>query len=599
MAIKKPLVIYDGEIGQLQTGDTIEGGGGGGSLTAGEVDGDPLDSGITTILLGTSTNQIVFNDAVNGVSYWFVDDPPPTIAGAILTQTGTTLYTARESDGNTNYEVAAGSLNSYTIIDGIFVLSVPSFRNGDTSELTVELNGVTIATADLSANFVELDRAGNQDMNLYDIQGTGDPITNGVVAFVGGAAGYGNLTLNSVGWTAGIEASPYQQCTAEINITSSSLWRQGYNYIRVTHNALNSGSYVLFWDSDVGADPSASGVNLTLVSASLKYLSGVPYYGAGSTFESDAIVDDAFDNVYHSTEAVVVISGFPGVSSYALPITHGTVSNISSPPAISESMIVTNYPFTVIAGQEDEDVRVSYAPRDPYGSYAATLSASNGVSIMSYGNTSTVLLDLFQDEVYRFTRTFNFNVAPTGVGTVGDWTSSAALTNGNLQVYDEIGTTKNELYYPQDDYSSGRLPVGPNHSAGFAGNCEYIRCFYGSFDNTNGIIRVPGITDADLASNVLIDIKVPTKTMWLRVNTAYNPGTFTVNATYPTGSDGEGCRINSGVHSPDIDNSLEFTLGSFACDASVNYGLYVRITYPSAIPRYLNGSSGGFGLTNW
>jgi hypothetical protein len=77
-------------------------------------------------------------------------------------------------------------------------------------------------------------------------------------------------------------------------------------------------------------------------------------------------------------------------------------------------------------------------------------------------------------------------------------------------------------------------------------------------------------------------------------------GTFCVGANISGGSDGEGARINSGVHSPDLDGSVEFSLGRYASDAAANQLLFVRVTYKDiSIAREILGSGDGLSITNW
>ena len=628
------------------------------NLSVGEADGSPMGTNIDTILLAGGHN--VYADG----STAYLHAPAPPVA--IDIDNTITEYTGRLSQSNVNYKGAdpAGSdVNYITRSTDIpntntFTSVVTSFNNASTGLLVVTVNGVAVASMDLAANFNELNRSGSQVIADYDIQGAGDPITDGVVPFVGGATGYGNLTLNSVNWTGNIPADVYQQGSCTINVTNSALFRQGYNTVVVSRGVDNSNTYELFYDTDSGGNPSVNSQVLTVDTPVIKNISGIPYLDTGSTLDLDGVVSDAFDNVYHSSNAPVVISNFPGMVATAIPYTDGSVSGISSPPDLTEAMTIANYTLTVVAEQEEEDTTVILTPRDPYGSYATAETASNGISIMSVNASSDATTENFVDENYRFPRTTNFNVIP--ISPTGNWTSATSLSGltSELQYYDEDATVKRCLAHPSISYATGRNPVGPDYTGLAAGtNYDAHRIFIGTIDNSNGILAVPGLTDADLSSNnVQISIKVPTKTDWLSLNGDYNLGTFTDGAlyvstvwttsgvkvlgdwiiptvangykykctvagttdgvtepTFPTtvgntvvdgtvtwecwAIDAEPARINPGVHSPNIDGSIEFTLGTYASDASVNRYLFVKVAYAS------NTESGslqaGFGITNW
>ena len=603
------LMILKGMVGENQeygfngtTWVSISGGSGSGNLTVEEADGNPSGNNIDKISVAGGVS--VYIDGTT--AYLHAPPAPNPLTGTDLTTTSS-FFTGRLSDGNVNYSGSepAGSLVSYILNTPNATMTIthdPStYQSGDTSLTKVILNGTDISTLDNDSNFEEVNRNGCQTISNYDNQGTGDPVTDGVVDFVGGASGYGSLQINSVCWTGNIPASPYQQGTAQINITNASLWRQGYNEIVLEHNGSQTNPLKVFYDNDSGPDPSVSGQDLSLNTSVIKNLSGVPYYDTGTIFYLSATVNDAFDNVYHSSGAPVVIGGFPGVSSVDLMYNDPTVSGVSDPPMIGETMTITNYQFTVQPNTQSSDVVVNLTPRDPYGNYTTVNTPSHNFTINSMTSNSTTTIENFRDENYRFPSDTDFNSVPGSL--TGNWDSTILLSSSTsgyddgLQVYYENGTPTTRLRFPQDDFSTGRDPIGPDYSGIANTTRNYYRVFQSTIDNTNGILAVPGLSDSDLTSgDVKIYIKVPSKTMWLDVWVDYNSGTFGTNATYPSGTDGEGCRINKTVHSPDIDGTIEFTLGTFASDSSVNRTLFVRVEYSdNSTANLIN----GFGITNW
>ena len=227
---------------------------------------------------------------------------------------------------------------------------------------------------------------------------------------------------------------------------------------------------------------------------------------------------------------------------------------------------------------------------------------------MSAATSSTTTEEFFQDEQYRQPLTENFDIVNA---LTGNFASATSLLDGSrtneLQVYNhEDLLNKNQLKHPAFNYTTAFNPTGsPDYSSLSASTgLQYVRAFQATVDKSNGIVSVPGLSDSDvnlaLSSNVRIDIKVPTKTVWLSLNKPFVLATFAFGADIATGADGEGCRINTGVHSPNIDNQMQFTLGTFFTGAAQSRIVYVRVTYDnSGIPNNLHGGGAGFGIVDW
>ena len=122
--------------------------------------------------------------------------------------------------------------------------------------------------------------------------------------------------------------------------------RQGYNYITLVHQhgttTSSTNLFKLFYDTDVGANPSVTIPTLNVVSTVIKYLSGVRYFDAGSIFSSNCNGSNCFNNVYHSSREPLVFSSSWGINS-PVNYLHTSVTGIAgSVPAIGESMIINN-----------------------------------------------------------------------------------------------------------------------------------------------------------------------------------------------------------------------------------------------------------------
>jgi len=591
------------------------GSGAGGGITITELDGSPTCVPVTQIVFNGVDERVTCG--ANGIVYINGATPPPLLGGS-FNVSGTTFYTGREPQSNINYEGNAGDEHTYLAHDGTLVLTEPSFGHASVGVVSLYLNGVVIAEIDLGANFVEGDRAAGQNIGNYNTGSGTFSLSGGICGFQGAYAGWGDMRITHVDPTSGIDVDRFQEGRIVININNEDLWRQGYNemYIQQVGCAdcpRTESVFKIFHDKDnYGTnDPSITVPTLAENIVVPKWLSGINYHGANSTFNLSVVGSYCFNNVYHSSNAPLVFND--GVSDWGIPNTlitysNSAVSGVSTPPDIGEVMTVTDLQITVPANQDEVDALITVIPRDPYGSYSAQITAPNNYMIMSWGDVSTPVKEYFRDEQYR--APLNTSVDTVTPNATGAWDSTISLASGtsgygtSLQVYDLNAANTNSLVHPDTDYTGMNPSGSPDYSGLSAGSAyKYLRKFWGidGFDHSNGILSIPGITDADITSkDVQIWIKVPSKTVWLDANTFYNGGTFNTGADLGIGTNGEGCRINSGVHSPGIDGTIEFSLGIFASDASVNRAIWVMVEYKdNTIPRWINGTGSGFGLTNW
>lgn len=559
---------------------------------------------------GTTEDHFV-SEVAPGVVYIGGATTPSDLGGNL---TGLpSLSTGRLSQSNVNYPpgVVAGDSYSRITQQSNFTINhdVNQFGNASLGNLILEVNGVDVANIDLEINFNESDRSSDQDINNYDTQGSGDPISNGVVSFTGGT-----LSILSVG-TSSLPSDPYQEGTAQVTLTASAL-QQGYNAIRLRHeyNATINQTNLLEWfyDSDVDLsanDPDITSISLTEDTPSLNYLSGVPYYDQGSTFDLDITLERPFNNVYHDSEIPIVLDASDfGDSSTGINIADGSVSGVSSPPDIGETMTVSSFNISVGNNIDQTDPDVLATPRDPYTNYTQQSSGSNNFHLMCEGPNSTDTFEDFTDERYRLPNTTSFNSPVAGMpGAPNLFDSTISLNNASrsneLQVFDiEEASGRNRLRWPSFDYSNSanfQPQPAPDYSALAGSNRTYYRVFRSTVGSrTNGIITFPGLAESDIVSDIGLRIKIPSKTVWLDLTKAFNGSTFPSNAPYPSGTDGEGCRINSGVNSLDINGQIEFSLGTIGTDASSDYQLILEVTYVNSSVAELLGTGSGLSI-NW
>ena len=581
------------------------------SLTVGEYDGDPMGNDVDKIIFVNAEDSVFIDaaDPANKIAYIGPPTQPVGFNGANLSISGTTLYSGGLSDGNYNYNSVAGqimgSIVSYVINDGIFKLTTPTTSTGcnygDRGILQVWLNDSMIADIDLLANFNEANRTGSQNVSTYSTKGLAvNTPSGGVVNFSGGLAGKGNLTMVSVQIYNGFKF--YQKFIADINITNASCLRQGWNEIYIVHTLAadyggdqTSNKMNFFYDIDTrdsGANPTiASPPTVNENVPVYTYLSGIKYYNTGSTWRVSFTTNYSFNNVYHSSNAPVVVTNWPGMSSTSIAwsdasVSEGFVANAPNHvPSIGDTMSVVNWGLTQLQDQMNVNAQITVTPRDPYASYSSVSSTSQNIMVYSYGQYSTNLVEHFRDEVYRLPNG-SYDTIP---GTItGLWDSTRHIgtwsTDGTgLQLY------MDELYFPTINFSTGYLPTGnPDYSTlANLSDKTYFRVMKhnNSISYASGTLRLTGIDKVMLYANqIKVYIKAPTQTGWLDLCKDYNSATFTA-------SDGDGCWINRDIQS---NSDFNFTLGSRYTQNSGRM-IVVKTVYPSKnAPRISY-----MAVTNW
>lgn len=538
------------------------------SLTVTEYDEDPIGHEIQKIVF-VEPEDDVYIDQDNRIAYIGVPDIAPSLQGQPLSVTGTDLVIGRLSQSNINYKPSdlAGSNVDYIIKDGTFTVISPTHSDqGEKGIIRLYFNETVIASIDLEANFVEGNRDGNQNLNNYDNQGSGDIIVNGTVSLP-----YGYFELVRVGAYNGFKY--YQSWQARFVLTDAAELRQGWNEIYMVHEGLASGLQTsnkidIFYDNDSGADPTVNIPTVTQNSPVIKWLSGVQFYDAGSTWDIDCIGYDCFDNVYHTSNAPVVFEGWPGLTASYIEYSNVSVNGVSSPPDIDEVMNINDWLLTQTANQMSLNARISAYPRDPYGNYGAEQSASENIMVYSYASSSTPLREFFRDENYRLP-TGDYDTIPTTIA--GQWDSTESLDTydgGNgLQVL------MDELVFPKLDFTN-TLPSGnPNYAPlGLEQNKYYFRAFKDTkLSRAQGTLRLTGVTKQDMIDeNVKVWIKVPSQTGWLSLNKDYNYATF-------TGADEDGCWM---FRTGQTNSDFVFGLDRFRTEFG-GYMVIVRVEIPS------------------
>ena len=541
-------------------------GGGGNECCPGNVIilGIPSDGTYDDGLLPFDENTFVSDavDEINEVLSDLVPAPPDELTGTNLLG-NRTLYIGKLPTGLSSVwyqdgEVAGNTISRIIINNSITMSSADTatrFNKGDEGTLIAKHNnggsGLTVTgTLDIDANFDgSVVGPAVQDLSTWDSQGVGDPCTNAIVTFSGGA---GNLEVTHVGWHN--DFNYWQRMNAEINAASLQEGFHGYVMMHsVPTGDQSTNQYKLWYDDDSNAlsfstNPSVSENTLS----SSKYISGVRYYSTGDTFD----ITYSGINIYRKCYHISYVSRyrFDGESSL-------TNVNPVITPHYTDDIGVAK---TITIDRSDyysTDARLSAYLYHPWKPSVSATSPPLNMLIATCGGNSDAKHEYFCEEVYRLPNG-SYDTIPGSI--TGNWNSQTTLTNGQALVYDlqiqSANSTHNFTTY---------LPSGnPNYSS-FSGDQIFLRSFYDVLAHSSVVLTITGISSSDLSSlgsgNVNIEVKLPTQTGWLDAGTLFSAATF-------TGIDGDGCQASK------TNGSVSLTFGTFS---TANSGgiIIVRFTF--------------------
>jgi len=499
------------------------------------------------VLASWSVNTKVVDalDDINELMSYLAPDDASALSGTLISNA--TTYSGYLSAGNVNYKGSepAGTSVTSKIVTAGFTLTTPStstiFNKADEGIVSLMVNGVEADTYDLESNFNEANRDTNQSTPVGDAP----------------------LTVTS--WGCYNSFPKWQKANAQAVITTA-MMRQGYNYFTIKRTGISpeqeSSTYEVFYDNDSGANPSVSTPTVAELSPSWTYRSGLKMYGRGSTFNVDCVVSNAFNNVYAANPLSLSASSGSWFTTATVSPSDGSVSGVSSPPAIGETMTVNDKVITIPASNvRSTNARLVATPSSPYGSHTTATSSSSSRLVDGYANQSTDLSETFDDENYRLPAG-SYTSVPGAI--TGQWDSTWVLDNSTYvgaQVYN------GSLYYPSTNFS-GYLPSGnPNYSS-LTGDRTFYRAYYDNGDpHSSGTLTIGNISYSNISvvgsGSINVEIKLPGVTGWLDFGKAYDSGTF-------TGADGDGCHTGSS-------SDWTWSCGSFST-ASSGYMVIVRIT---------------------
>lgn len=428
--------------------------------------GTPTDGVYTDGFFDSWTTSTTIADAVDDLSE-IIKDLAPAQANLL---TGTTLsisssptfYTVKVSAGIPTLwyygGASAGSTITTYYTTGALNLATPSTT--DTFRCGLKSNTTTFGTV-----YHKLyNPAGNSDLYSFDL-------TPGVTG------SSGDLTISSLSTYNSI----WKKANASIAYTQSADGYESHTIRHVstpsTYSAGESNAYSVWLDTYSAANPNPSfstSPTATDVTPVDKYLSGINYYGANSTFNiSFTAASGIFNKCYNATQ-VARISGI-GMNNLNL--------NPGATPTYTDTFDKSggNVVLTTLDAANQKTMN-KYLTVTLYKASGNSVSSNASISraICTYGTSSTTTSDIFVDEAQRLV-----------IGTLTAWTSSAALTNGNAQVRN--GT----LQYPD----SGDYP-------GFTGDQEYQRLFSKTSASTGTLTFNAGFDVANISAYGTGDLNV-------------------------------------------------------------------------------------------
>lgn len=375
--------------------------------------------------------------------------------------------------------LAAASPTLYTVK---LSAGLPSawYQSGKTAGSTISsyfLGGSYTLTSPSQANTFKSGSAGKPatygvlNHNRYNAAGVSTVETVDMTAYTGSPITSGALTLDAVS----AYNSIWARSSAHITYTQGS---EGYEGHTLQHSEAGETSKAEYWldsySTQASAAPSFSSSPSSIVAVPVdKWLSGVLYYGYGSTFNiAFAAAAGIFKWCYNAAQ----VAQISGVGMNAVSVQPTGVPNYNDTLDRTASSAV---PVTLNAanqGTMNKFLTVTL--------YKASGQSSSQQSpllrpVCTYGQTSTATFDSFFDEAQRLTS------GGEGTATAFAYTQTNPLPSGNAQA------RNGALQYPVSaDYAG---------SPTFSGPQEWARFFYKT-SASNGTLTFGGL------SNVSSDI---------------------------------------------------------------------------------------------
>ena len=582
-------------------------------------DGTYADGLFTTFQADTQIGHAI--DKINEVLYYLAPSPAPNISNIGTDgKTGTTALLSLGSStgvGSSGYTLVGGAAGlgaavdvnqSYTVVtssnnvrmgiftafetirgeladgvtqnsyvNGVINHSGSAFGDADQGTLTLEVNGSTIQTIDLTS----------QDI------GAGDP-GEGTGTHVDGNS-HGFIQLSQTGSAVQSNGQPFglfQYRTGKFQVaTGGGVQRQGWNYARVIHTVGSSArntNYIEWFVDNAGVNPNANKVridNESLALSGSKYISGIQY-ATGAEGDYVVRIDNFYDHVYAQNSITFSTTNtdvIPSQTVPSLPASSGDqFSNqieLTGSFDIAESSINAG---TMASGSATFNFSVSHPTKNNMTNTGSI--ESSRFLLYSASQLASPRFEDFVYEDYRLVSSSYDSQAALSTAISNGWNSTLHLTSSVTGQSDGLAFYAGKLVSPinttddngnftifQTGYAldQGAGTNQPNYSSGGASDGQ--KTFYRYFKNESGAavrdfklsytgsstsLATHGTNITDNSSNVKVYVKLPGKSGWMDAGSAF---------VYPNISDYAGATMgtfSSAIGSSDTPVTHNITFGT-------------------------------------
>lgn len=437
--------------------------------------GTPTDTTYTDGFFDTWTASTTVANAVDDINELLLllaPEKPGLLTSTSLSPTTVpTFYTVKLSDGLTNDWYYNTSGAGHTAGDTITTYFLTGSFRYDNANLSSRF---FVGSANKQATY------GEAYHNVYTFNSGSGGVTSSVnasynLASTGTTGTTGTLTISNLS----VYNNVWEKANAFINYTQSAEGWEGHS---LSHSFSGETNLVEHWrDTASNSSPTpsfTSGVGLTEISPADIWLSGVKYYGYGSTFKvTFEAANNIFDRCYNATQVARVYG--TGMNNLNL--------NPASPPAYNATYDRTGVNFVTVTLNKYNEAAFYQSTANKYLSVA--LFKAHGTTVGSAGTASTTVMidraiNTYDSPSSNSYEAFFDEDMRVSIGSTSLFPSSTSpLVNGNAQVRNGV------LCYPVTaDYSG----IGATY---FSGDQQYERYFYKE-SASNGTLTFTGLSNA-------------------------------------------------------------------------------------------------------
>jgi hypothetical protein len=493
-------LVFNWRAAYIVSGTTANGGGGGTSGTLGIPTDGTYSDGLLTFTASTKTADAV--DDINEVLLLLAPQAAPDLtnigAASFINNAKLSFGVSRNDIGYVNVGTTAG--NSAVDINQNYVVSGSRLGVTAASSISGILNDSVVAGSSYPA-----DSFGEADKGTLTLSFNGSTIdtinlASSSGALVGSNSRLSVTALSAVTTTSG-QAFSFKKYRKGTFTIPSSLFVNGFNYLRITHNrgtsTVNTTYLEFVYDSENSALAFASTPTLTNPTLTgSKYISGVRYHTSG-TIQLNAVISNVYKNVYTNSanafsypslqnigEPTVIVKSGTGVNgennaSKNLPALNPAAGN----PQATNLTLASTHPITSsrLLGSTDSigTVKSAFSIIHPIKATltSSVISASgfllDGVTQATNANNETFdgEIDRLQNRDYSSLTYTNINS-----GTYA-WDGTQNLLTGDGNHNTGLLVFGGELMYPNTSYLTSTYGIAAGNFApvtnGYAFNPNY------------------------------------------------------------------------------------------------------------------------------